>query len=72
MYLALIDFAPNASLTTPLSKLEELCYEMERYSSNVLGISKARWLSSGEVTSENGHRFWYSGEEDFILMASVT
>ena len=45
-------------------KLGELCHEMSRYSWNVLGISEVRWLNFGEATTDEGHKIWYSGEQD--------
>jgi len=45
-------------------KLKELCYEMNKYEWNVLGLSEVRWLNFGEVLTEEGHKMWYSGEQD--------
>ena len=44
-------------------KLEELVIEMERLKWNVLGLSEVRWVKSGEKILDEGHKFWYSGEE---------
>jgi exonuclease III len=45
-------------------KMEELCHEMIRYKWNVLGISEVRWLNFGEITTDEGHKLWYSGEQE--------
>eukprot|EP00794_Sanderia_malayensis_P004079 gene4079-biopygen2550 len=44
-------------------KLEQLDYGMEKYRWNVLGIVEMRWLSSGEMVTEQGHKIWFSGKE---------
>ena len=42
-------------------KLEQLEHEMDRYKWNVLGIAEMRWLGNGEMTTEKGHKIWFSG-----------
>ena len=44
-------------------KLAELSYGMEKFNWNVLGIGEVRWTNTGEVTTKEGHEFWFSGEE---------
>jgi len=39
-------------------KLKELCYEMDRYRWNVLGLCEVRWPGAGEVGTDEGHRLW--------------
>ena len=62
--------SPNTLLQTDLQaryrirKLGEFCHEMSRYSWNVLGISEVRWLNFWEATTDEGHKIWYSGEQD--------
>ena len=44
-------------------KLSELEYEMQRYKWNILGITEMRWLNTGEVVLDEGHKVWWSGNE---------
>ena len=37
--------------------------EMNRYEWNVLGMSEVRWLNFGEITTDERHKLWYSGEQ---------
>ncbi len=47
-----------------VGKLEELEHEMERYHWNILGLSETRWKNQGETTTNEGHKFYYSGKDD--------
>ncbi|CAM1308842.1 Uncharacterised protein r2_g1901 [Pycnogonum litorale] len=44
-------------------KLIELEYEMQRYRWNVLGLAEMRWSNTGEMTTDDGHKLWWSGKE---------
>ena len=44
-------------------KLQQLEHEMDRCRWNVLGIVEIRWLGNGEMTTEKGHKIWFSGKE---------
>lgn len=44
-------------------KMDELEYEMEHYTCDILGISEMRWLCTGEMITEMGHKVWWSGDE---------
>ena len=44
--------------------MEELEHEMKRYEWNILGICEVRWKNFGETTTQEGHKFYYSGRED--------
>lgn len=44
-------------------KVEELENEMERYRWDILGISEVRWTGIGEVTTDKGHKIWFSGDD---------
>ena len=44
-------------------KMEILVQEMERMSWNILGISEMRWKGTGQGTTEEGHKIWYSGDD---------
>ena len=47
-----------------VGKMEELEHEMERYHWNILGLSETRWKNQGETTTNEGHKFYYSGKDD--------
>ncbi|XP_027212995.2 craniofacial development protein 2-like [Penaeus vannamei] len=44
-------------------KLKEVTYELERYKWNAVGLAETRWTGAGEITTEEGRKLWYSGEE---------
>ena len=44
-------------------KIKELTHELSRYQWDILGLSEVRWTGSGETTTEEGHKIWYSGDE---------
>lgn len=45
-------------------KMEVLVNEMECVKWNILGISEMRWKGIGVGNTEDGHKFWYSGNEN--------
>ena len=45
-------------------KLEILVNEISTITWNILGIAEMRWKGIGEETTEDGHKVWYSGEEN--------
>ena len=45
-------------------RLEELEYELERYQWELIGLSEMRWKDFGEITTDNGHKLYYSGKQD--------
>ena len=51
------------NVRTP-EKLEELTHEMRRYRWSVLGLCEVRWKNSGETTTQDGHKLYFSGKED--------
>ena len=53
----------NVRTLSAVGKLKELCHTMERYTWNILGLSEVRWPGSGEMTTEEGHKIWYIGED---------
>lgn len=44
-------------------KLENVEYELEKYEWHVVGLVETRWTGFGEQTTQQGHRFWFSGED---------
>ena len=54
----------NVRTLRPPGKLEELTHEMRRYRWSVLGLCEVRWKNSGETTTHDGHKLYFSGKED--------
>ena len=54
----------NVRTLRTAGKLEELSHEMSRYRWNVLGLCEVRWKSFGEITSDEGHKLYFSGRDD--------
>ena len=48
----------------PAGKLEELTHEIDRYHWNKLGLCEMRWKNFGEMSSDDRHKVYFSGEED--------
>jgi len=44
-------------------KLEELSYQMSRYRWNILGLCEIRRKNFGEISTQEGHKFFFSGKE---------
>ena len=45
-------------------RLAELTHEMDRYRWNILGLCEMRWKNSGEVTTHQDHKLYFSGRTD--------
>ena len=45
-------------------KLAELTHELKRYTWHIIGISEMRWKGTGEISTFEGHKVFYSGMED--------
>ena len=54
----------NVITVSQLGKLKELTHEMEYYNWHILGMCETRWKNSGEVQTDEGHKLYYSGEDD--------
>ena len=54
----------NVRTLRPPGKLEELTHEMRRYRWSVPGLCEVRWRNSGETTTQDGHKLYFSGKED--------
>ena len=48
----------------PAGKLEQLTHAMSRYHWNLVGLCKMRWKHFGEMPTDDGHKVYFSGEED--------
>ena len=44
-------------------KVKELEHELEHYQWDIIGLAEMRWTGFGEMTTEDGHKIWHSGEE---------
>ena len=45
-------------------KLEQLTHAMSRYHCNIVGLCEMRWKNFGEMSTDDGHKVYFSGEED--------
>ena len=48
---------------TALGKVEQLDYEMREYRWSASGLAEVTGTGTGEVTTDHGHRSWFSREE---------
>ena len=48
----------------PAGKLEQLTHAMSRYHWNIVGICEMRWKNFGEMSTDDRHKVYFSGEED--------
>ena len=55
----------NVRTLNRTGNLEELEYEMKKYTWQVLGLCEVRWKGSGNVVTDNGNHLYYSGEEKY-------
>ena len=46
-------------------KIQQLTYELQRYSWDIIGISEARLIGSGTLTTDEGHKIYYSGHDKY-------
>ena len=47
----------------PAGKLEQLTHAMSRYQWNIVGLCEMRWKNFGEMSTDDGHKVYFSGEE---------
>ena len=45
-------------------RIYELTHELEKYRWDILGLCEVRWKNFGETTTNEGHKLWYSGDEN--------
>ena len=48
----------------PALKPEELIHAMVRYRSNILGLCEMGWKNFSEMSSDDVHKVYFSGEDD--------
>ena len=51
----------NVRTLRRFGKLEELMKELSRYKWDVIGLAETRLTGDGELTTEEGHKLYYSG-----------
>lgn len=54
----------NVRTLNQMGKIKELCHELENYQWAVLGLCEARWKNTGELQTDDGHTFYYSGDKE--------
>ena len=54
----------NVRTLKDVGKLEELQHEMKRYDWNILGLCESRLLKAGEKSTQEGHRLFWSGQDN--------
>ena len=45
-------------------QLQQLTHAMSRYHWNIVGLCEMRWKNFGEMSTDDGHKVYFSGEED--------
>ena len=53
----------NVRTLRPAGKLEQLTHAMSRYHWNIVGLCEMRWKNFGEVSTDDVHKVYFSGEE---------
>ena len=53
----------NVRTLGPAGKLEQLTHAMSRYHWNIVGLCEMRWKNFGEMSTDDGHKVYFSGEE---------
>ena len=54
----------NTRTLKAAGKLQKLTHKMDRYRWNILGLCEMRWKNFGEITTDEGHKFFFSRKED--------
>ena len=54
----------NVRTLRPAGKLEQLTHAMGTYHRNIVGLCEMRWKNFGEMSTDDGHKVYFSGEED--------
>ena len=53
----------NVRTLRPAGKLEQLTHAMNRYHWNIVGLCEMRWKNFGQMSTDDGHKVYFSGEE---------
>ena len=54
----------NVRTLRPAGKLEQLTHAMSKYHLNIVGLCEMHWKNFGEMSTDDGHKVYFSGEED--------
>ena len=54
----------NVRTLRPAGKLEQLVNAISRYHWNIVGLCEMRRKNFGEMSTDDGHKVYFSGEED--------
>ena len=54
----------NVRALRPAGKLEQLTHAMSRYHWNIVELYEMRWKNFGEMSTDDGHKVYFSGGED--------
>ena len=54
----------NARTLRPAGKFKQLTHAMSRYHWNILGLCELCWKNFREMSTDDGHNVYFSGEED--------
>ena len=58
----------NVRTLRPAKKLEQLTHAISRYHWNIVGLCEMRWKYFGEMSTDDGHKVYFSGEETDMSM----
>ena len=53
----------NMRILRPAGKLEQLTRAVSRYHWNMVGLCEMCWKNFSEMSKENGHKVYFSGED---------
>ena len=45
-------------------RIHEITHELERYKWDIIGLCEVRWKNFGETVTKEGHKLWFSGDEN--------
>ena len=69
----------NVRTLNSCGKVKELECALSHYTWDVIGLCEMRWKGFGEMTTEDGHKIWFSGDQNkhqhgvaFIVRKEVT
>ena len=54
----------NVGTLRPAGKLKQLTHAMSRYHWNIVGLREMRWKNFGDMSTDDGHKFYFCGEVD--------
>ena len=54
----------NVRTLRPAGNLEQLTHAMSRYRWNIVGLNEMRWKNFVEMSTDDGYKVYFSGEED--------